>query len=427
MVSVAQIIARAGVSRPTFYEHFADREDCMLAALVPLRRRLYSHARSVVREHDGAPAAAALAGALTRFAASDPATARMLFSEPLTAGRRALDAHDQMVATLARMLEDADQRLAGTAVITGLPARLLVGADIRLLAQRLSGGQPLPGTLGRELETWLACYARPVSEHRRRLPWPDLARASPLAPSMTMTLSAPLHPRARSGRAPRGRLVEQQRLRILSATAAVVTRVGYTPATVVQISREARLDTHVFYRLFADKQDAFAACGEMLFRQIMAVSAADFAAGESWTERVLRAAAACLGALESSPTLARAVLVDGRSGGAQATRSLHAGARALTIYLQEGFRDQASTSVPSELALEAIAAAILEACYEQLRRDPSGGLSGLLEQVAFVVLAPFLGAAETDDLLAAGTAVPGSRPVARIAGSRLADLHADAA
>src|ERR1700679_1120423 len=29
--NVAQVIAQAGVSRPTFYEYFADRDDCFLA------------------------------------------------------------------------------------------------------------------------------------------------------------------------------------------------------------------------------------------------------------------------------------------------------------------------------------------------------------------------------------------------------------
>ena len=30
--NVQDVIERAGVSRPTFYEHFANKEDCFLAA-----------------------------------------------------------------------------------------------------------------------------------------------------------------------------------------------------------------------------------------------------------------------------------------------------------------------------------------------------------------------------------------------------------
>jgi AcrR family transcriptional regulator len=43
-ISVKDVLERAGVSRPTFYEHFANKEDCFLAALddaaLRLRRRL---------------------------------------------------------------------------------------------------------------------------------------------------------------------------------------------------------------------------------------------------------------------------------------------------------------------------------------------------------------------------------------------------
>ena len=31
-VTVAHVVERSGVSRRTFYEHFSDREDCLLAA-----------------------------------------------------------------------------------------------------------------------------------------------------------------------------------------------------------------------------------------------------------------------------------------------------------------------------------------------------------------------------------------------------------
>jgi AcrR family transcriptional regulator len=397
-LTVAQIIAAAGVSRPTFYEHFTDREDGMLVALEPLRERLYAQTRAVICEHEPAAAAASLTGALTRFAASDSATAQMLFCEPLSAGRRALEAHDQMVATLADLIEDAHARLPATVAVTELAPRVLVGTVVRILAQRLSGGETPPPALARELASWLTSYERPIGEHRRRTPSGE-SRTVRRSPSGAMTLYAPLHPAARPGRIVRGRHAERQRLRILAATAVLVSRAGYENATVVQIAGEAGLDTHAFYALFADKHDAFAACGEMLFRQLIAVSAGDFAAGARWPERVRHAIAAFLAALQADPALTRAVLVDGRVAGVRATRRVHAGACALTIYLQEGFRDDECVSKPSELALEAIAAAGLEACYEQLRRDPPGGLPALLDEVAFVALAPFLGASRTDDLL----------------------------
>src|SRR5580692_9838592 len=47
-VTVGQVIARAGVSRATFYEYFIDLEACFAAALAPIRRRLLAGIRSSV-------------------------------------------------------------------------------------------------------------------------------------------------------------------------------------------------------------------------------------------------------------------------------------------------------------------------------------------------------------------------------------------
>src|SRR6476659_5078578 len=51
--TVADVVARAGVSRKTFYEHFADREECFLAAYDAAVDALF--ARVAERVATGAP------------------------------------------------------------------------------------------------------------------------------------------------------------------------------------------------------------------------------------------------------------------------------------------------------------------------------------------------------------------------------------
>src|ERR1700729_4394420 len=46
--SIAQAIAHAGVSRPTFYEYFVDKEDGFLAALAHAQQQLLNHVRAAV-------------------------------------------------------------------------------------------------------------------------------------------------------------------------------------------------------------------------------------------------------------------------------------------------------------------------------------------------------------------------------------------
>jgi AcrR family transcriptional regulator len=88
---VTDVIARAGVSRKTFYEHFADKEEAFLAAY----DRALAQLMAITQEAFDGPeewpdrAREALRAFLDALAA-DPARARMAIVEVLAAGPRAL-------------------------------------------------------------------------------------------------------------------------------------------------------------------------------------------------------------------------------------------------------------------------------------------------------------------------------------------------
>ena len=97
-LTVAHVLAAARVSRRTFYEHFEDKLDCFIAAY----RQALKHATGLVedalRPDDPWPAQVRAAfSALCEFAAAEPAFARVLVVEPLSAGGSALDIHSEAV------------------------------------------------------------------------------------------------------------------------------------------------------------------------------------------------------------------------------------------------------------------------------------------------------------------------------------------
>ena len=115
--TVADVVARAGVSRKTFYEHFADREECFLAAYDAAVDALFGAVAERVAA--GEPAgddwrARVCAGvrAYLEALASEPAFARTFLVEVRVAGPRAqarrAQVHDRFVeflrsqSTLAR-------------------------------------------------------------------------------------------------------------------------------------------------------------------------------------------------------------------------------------------------------------------------------------------------------------------------------------
>jgi AcrR family transcriptional regulator len=93
--SVAEVIAAAGVSRKTFYEHFESKEACFLAAYDELSDRLI---RALQREEGTARAQ------LRRYLQvldGDVTVARALIVEVLAAGPKALQRREQVNARFA--------------------------------------------------------------------------------------------------------------------------------------------------------------------------------------------------------------------------------------------------------------------------------------------------------------------------------------
>src|SRR5664280_2659997 len=132
--SVSAVIAEAGVSRPTFYEYFADRDECFLAALADAQEQLAASVDEAVASQAAGEALQAALSAVLGFAISEPARARLLMSEAMAAGTRALDARDQGIERLARSVEKAYAREAVEEAVADVPAAIVIGGVYRLLA-----------------------------------------------------------------------------------------------------------------------------------------------------------------------------------------------------------------------------------------------------------------------------------------------------
>jgi AcrR family transcriptional regulator len=97
---VADITEYAGVSRKTFYELFADKEDCFLAAydaITALLMGRMAHGLASVGDASWEEQVSALLGEFLRFLAAEPAFARMCIVEVLGSGPRGLARRDAAI------------------------------------------------------------------------------------------------------------------------------------------------------------------------------------------------------------------------------------------------------------------------------------------------------------------------------------------
>jgi AcrR family transcriptional regulator len=138
--NVQDVIDRAGVSRPTFYEHFSNKEDCFLAAFDTsaerLRKKLIAAAGkggSVWRDR-----VRFALDALLRFAAREPDTARTMIVEARAASATAVRRRVELMDDFARCLQDETQELLAEAgTLPSLTAAGIVGGIESLLYSRL--------------------------------------------------------------------------------------------------------------------------------------------------------------------------------------------------------------------------------------------------------------------------------------------------
>src|SRR2546427_567516 len=70
--NVSEVIAEAGVSRPTFYDYFTDKDDCFVAAVTHAHEGLLSDVAAAVESSPPAQSAAACVEATVAFAGSEP-------------------------------------------------------------------------------------------------------------------------------------------------------------------------------------------------------------------------------------------------------------------------------------------------------------------------------------------------------------------
>jgi AcrR family transcriptional regulator len=136
-VSVAEIIARAGVSRKTFYDAYADREDCFLAALEQTFGRADVLAAGTCP--DEASWRDRVRVGLAHLLATldeNPALARLWLIEAVRGGERVLRRRAEVLDGLARMIDVGRDEVAGCQV-PAMTADALVGGVLAVLHSRV--------------------------------------------------------------------------------------------------------------------------------------------------------------------------------------------------------------------------------------------------------------------------------------------------
>jgi AcrR family transcriptional regulator len=148
----AEAIAReARMSKATFYEHFDNKEDCIVAlfdvgaeAVIEAMRRAGADVRSV--DADPAGRMRAVIHTYLEVLAAFPDEAQTLLVEIIGAGPRGMERRDRALADYARTIDDINREDAehGLAPRLASPhdAFALIGAVVELASRQIRTGDP---------------------------------------------------------------------------------------------------------------------------------------------------------------------------------------------------------------------------------------------------------------------------------------------
>lgn len=375
--SVADLLALSGVSRSTFYSHFADKEACFVATIEEILAASVAIGAAV---YDGAGDWEERAErALRRFVeviAAQPAAARMCVVEPYAAGEAALEplarAVEAIEALVAAGREEHPKRRATPRELT----RAMLGGLHWVIYRRLLTGREAE-LIDRmpELWAWAMSYEPPPGPLRAR--------------GRRATVAGHGEPEGEGPGPAFAAHVPGER--ILRGFAAAVTEKGYTETTIADIAARAQISQATFYAHFESKEDALHAAIDSSGAQMMAATLPAVRRAKSWSEAVRTGLAAIFGFLATEPAFARLQAVEVYAAGPAAIEQRERSvAEVVEVTLALALGEQPPS--PASIAQEATVGAIGGILFDRIREEGPQVLPQYVPLATYVSLAPFVGA-----------------------------------
>ena len=391
--TLAELVRLAGVSRTTFYAHFKDKEDCFLATY----DSIVEAAMKRVTQAYLAPGdwRERMRAGFTEFMAvlaSDPAAARLVIVDSLALGARALERRAGAASGFEQMLRASFDQTPELGHVPDVTIRAMVGGVRRVIYHQLTEGNPdrLPELVD-ELLRWVLSYQTPAPEGVD----PERAGKVTAAPVATDDPLLDL---------PAARLTLTPRERIVLAVTSVVAERGYQDLTIPRISATAGISNQTFYEHFEGKQEAFLAAFDRGAADAMTDTLAAFESAPSWPDGLWSGLHALLGFLASEPHFTRLAFLELLAAGPAAYGRSELVLDAFGAFLDPGFEQH--PELP-RLVGQAIVGGMWNVIHHEVAHERTAALARLTPRLAYIALAPFVGAAEAAVL--AGDDPPGSR------------------
>lgn len=190
---------------------------------------------------------------------------------------------------------------------------------------------------------------------------------------------------------PRDFVAQNQRERMLLATAELVAERGYQKTTIELIAKTARVALSTFYEQFSSKEECFLAA----FDETMDAAAEVFAElldeEQEWADQVAAGLEIALEMVANEPARAKLCIVEAQAAGGEALRRYQGMLERLAPKLREGrVHNPRASRLPDGLEV-AIVGGLVWLVHQRLLADRGDEVKSLLPEMLQVTLTPYVG------------------------------------
>ncbi len=193
---------------------------------------------------------------------------------------------------------------------------------------------------------------------------------------------------------PRDFVVQNQRERMLLATAELLAERGYQKTTIELIAKTARVALSTFYEQFSSKEECVLAAFDETVDAAAEVFAELLDPEQPWTEQISVGLEILLEMIGNEPARARLVIVESQAAGGEALKRYQAMLEWVAPKLREGREHNPRAGrLPDGLEV-AIVGGLAWLVHQRLIAGRDAEIRGLLPEMLQVTLTPYVGEVE---------------------------------
>jgi AcrR family transcriptional regulator len=412
-VRILDLTQLAHVSRPTFYELYADKEELFLSAYTDIAKRTAETAIAAIDFE--APLEERLRAGMHAFmelAAAEPHAMSLFLLGAFGAGSKALTRRKQTIRALehALMLSRAN---ADDPVAPELTVKVVLGGIREVAVARLGHATSAEmRKVADELTDWITWFAPTLPPGLDDDP-PGPRSQREATRDFSSERSRRAQVRLPSGRhdLSREQVASSQRERILDATAEIVAEKGLAALTIPEIASRANVSHETFYEMFPTKMAAFLGAQKIGMEGALSGGVEAWEAQmPDWPRAIDAGLRGVVGWLVEEPAFARLTFVDAFGASPETIALRDELLRAFAERFLPGYDYAPEGAKVPEIAAEAVVGGCWQVIHHYIDNDRLNELPAAQAQLTYMLLTPFLGAERAAKVALSSPWLDGSRP-----------------